>query len=127
MAAIGSTISLTVRDLASSVSCASGPDRDRFPGTAQQCHSRGTSLRPLPLRETTTMATPYQGNVTNVGAPGATEGPVVRTIGISDLSCAVPAERVGRPGPGRIQVSDGPCGLRIRRRAEQCDVGRENE
>ena len=35
------------------------------------------------------MATSYQGNVTNVGAAGATEGPVVRTIGISDLHRAL--------------------------------------
>ena len=35
------------------------------------------------------MATSYQGNVTNVGAAGATEGPVVRTISISDLHRAL--------------------------------------
>ena len=35
------------------------------------------------------MATSYQGNVTNVGAAGATEGPVVRTIGIADLHRAL--------------------------------------
>lgn len=35
------------------------------------------------------MATPYQGNVTNVGPSGATEGPVVRSIGFSDLHHAL--------------------------------------
>ena len=35
------------------------------------------------------MATPYQGNVTNVGAAGAAGGPVVRSIGISDLHRAL--------------------------------------
>src|SRR5262249_40670959 len=58
-------------------------DRDRFAGTAQRCPSRGTGLRPLPPWETTTMATPYQGNVTNVGGADAAGEPVVRTIGIS--------------------------------------------
>src|SRR5262249_15233506 len=40
-------------------------------------------------RETATMATPYQGNVTNVGPADATGGPVVRSIGISDLHRAL--------------------------------------
>ena len=35
------------------------------------------------------MATSYQGNIASVGAGGAAEGPVVRTIGISDLHRAL--------------------------------------
>ena len=35
------------------------------------------------------MATPYQGNVTNVAAAGASAGPVIRTIGLADLHRAL--------------------------------------
>src|SRR5690349_7728689 len=74
--------------MASSVSFRVWSDRDRLTGTAQQCHSRGMTARPSSRRETTAMATPYQGNVTNVGATDGA-GPVVRTIGISDLHRAL--------------------------------------
>jgi len=35
------------------------------------------------------MATPYQGNVTNVAAAGPSAGPVIRTIGLADLHRAL--------------------------------------
>jgi uncharacterized membrane protein len=56
---------------------------------AKPAPSGGAANMPQRPRETTTMATPYPGDVLVPAAPGAAAAPVIRTIGLSDLSDAL--------------------------------------